>query len=319
MPLSLLSEGTTERFPWRSATVALVLHAAVIGALRITSAPAGPAVVAEPDQEVRLLDPTEEVAAAEETSSAEVPSGALAGAISERAANAVARPERTTPEATAIVEAPPTSSGAFIFQTGPTASAIGLGGPNPFLARGALPDAPQGGNGTSTRLGERPLEPKSIAEAQAAVNKELGEKLADRSKKGLGPEGPVINALEAATTGSSAPVRGEATFVAVIDGNGFVTDVKIASSNGDRSGWEEAGRRALAALKGKKVPGAFNKGDRPVAELSIHVASDIRLPSGASPDNAVQFGASGGNFDLADLGGGAKRVVHARLMGIREM
>ena len=321
MPFTLHSERTTERFAWRSATVAVGLHAAVIAALFFSRLPPPPPGVRPVDQEIRILE--NEAVVDTPPQAAPTEGTATAPGSAERAdgptRNATAEPRRA-PTETGVIEAPSSASGSFTFTAPPTSSAIGLTGTNRFLAPGALPDAPLGDPGTSHEMGARPVEAKSMAESQVAVNKALGESVADRSKKGLGPEGPVLRALEGATTGSLAPVRGTATFLAVVDGNGFVTNVKIIDSSGDAAGWEDARKMAVAALKGKKLPGKFAKTESGAAELRITVSSDAVLPSGTRPDGSpVGISGSSMSFDVADLSGSVRRVVHARLTGIREM
>jgi len=321
VPFSLHTERTTERFAWRSATVAVGLHAAVIAALFFSRLPAQPIYARAVDQEIRLIEneavvDTPPQAEPTEGTAATIPANERVDGPT-RIATAEPRP---VPTETAVIEAPPTSSGSFTFYAPPSSSAIALAGPNPFLARGALPEQAAQGNGTSHELGARPLEAKSVAESQVAINKALGESIADRSKKGLGPEGPVLRALEGATSGSLAPVRGTATFLAVVDGNGFVTNVKIVDSSGDAAGWEDARKIAVAALKGKKLPGKFGKTESGAAELRITVSSDAVLPSGTRPDGSpVGVSGTSMSFDVADLSGSVRRVVHARLTGIREM
>jgi len=319
VPFSLHTERTTERYASRFAGAAIGLHAAVIAALFFVRLPAAPVLVKPVDQEIRLL---ENAAVVDTPPQAEPTEGtaAMTERVEGPARTATAEPRPVSTE-TAVIEAPPTSSGSFTFYAPPASSAIGLSGTNPFLAHGALPEPPpQGGNGTSHELGARPLEAKSMAESQVAINRALGESVADRSKKGLGPEGPVLRALEGATSSSLAPVRGTATFLAVVDGNGFVTNVKVVDASGDAAGWEDARKVAVAALKGKKLPGKFATTESGAAELRITVSSDAVLPSGTRPDGSP-VGVSGNSmsFDVADLSGSVRRVVHARLTGIREM
>lgn len=322
VPSTLPTERPTERFAWRSATLAVGLHVAVIAALFFSGLPLSPILVAPVDQEIRILENETVADTPPQSAPTEGTSTNLPGTtqrVDGPARVATADPRSVSTE-TATIEAPPTSSGAFTFYAPPTSSAIGITGTNRFLAPGALPEPALGDNGTSHEMGARPVEAKSVADSQVAINKALGESVADRSKKGLGPEGPVLRALEGATTGSLAPVRGTATFLAVVDGNGFVTNVKIIDSSGDAAGWEDARKIAVAALKGKKLPGKFAKTESGAAELRITVSSDAVLPSGTRPDGSP-VGVAGGamTFDLADLSGSVRRVVHARLTGIREM
>lgn len=219
-------------------------------------------------------------------------------------------PEEGTPAEPA---APSTSS-----TTSPSLSlaqlGIGAAGPNPFL----LPDA----------LPERPPDPKDNTAGRALKSGLVERDLA----LGLGPEGPVLEALREATSMSASPERGYAIFGVSIDENGFVKDIRL----GDRAGgpgWDEAMTGALKALKGKKL--ALRGGARG-AELKIEIKSDVVLPSGNRPDQRIQTpmtrsqisrseSVPGGTpgvvesrtiatFDVTDIGAKPRRVVHAHLV-----
>jgi hypothetical protein len=149
----------------------------------------------------------------------------------------------------------------------------------------------------------------------------------------MGPEGPVLRALEEATSGGLAPLRGSATFLVVIGADGAVVDRKLVRERGG-SGWDETRESALRALAGKKL--ALRGANGAVAK--IEVTSDLKLPSGAStpytaPLTQSSIGrsanvASGGTpdvaesrtvglFDLSDIGQKPRRVVHAAMTSLQ--
>ena len=212
----------------------------------------------------------------------------------------------------------------------PTPGEIGLSGhgtTNPFFRPGALPDP----------------SPAQVAEASPTGN---GKRAAEQSIKdamrardvgvGLGPEGPVLRALQDATYGGLAPDRGSATFLAIIDTNGVVIDLRLLKSRGGDDGWADARDRAKQALSGSKIALRGARG----AELRIEVDSDVRLPSGNRPDappvqpeltpskitiqtNAPQDSTSStvqsltvGRFDVTDFKAKARRIVHTRLVSM---
>lgn len=138
-----------------------------------------------------------------------------------------------------------------------------------------------------------------------------GALLAEDAAKGLGPDGPVLRALEEETRTSLAPVRGNATFRAVVDATGAVTGLSLLDSTGDRAGWDDARARALAALQKKKLEMHGTNG----ALIDIRVESELRYPSGAvsRADVGVKDGRLTLSGDLSDIGSRPSRVVHARL------
>lgn len=148
--------------------------------------------------------------------------------------------------------------------------------------------------GTTTNLGlgaagQNPFLPKSeaavtLAETKRSVDRAMKDPGREREMSlGLGPEGPVLTALEEATSRSTAPVRGKAIFVAIADQNG-VFQIELHDAIGSRAGWDDARNIALAALKGKKLrlpPGATR------AVMRIEVKSDWKLPSGHDPNPEI--------------------------------
>jgi hypothetical protein len=143
--------------------------------------------------------------------------------------------------------------------TTPPSIGLGLGTPNPFLAR---EEPPNRASSSRTAVHENVLrEPARLREQEI----------------GLGPEGPVLQALGRATTTSSAPVHGRAVFLAVADRTGVIVSVDVLECDGARSGWAHAADLARAALNGQKLrlPSTASG-----AELRIEITSDWKIPSG---------------------------------------
>jgi hypothetical protein len=191
----------------------------------------------------------------------------------------------TPPAIEAVVEPrfAPSATVADVWGTAPplagvAASVTGArGGPNPFLARGALSDVPPRGaqrDLTLRRAGPRGASP---AEAHQKLQAALRASARRRERElGLGPEGPVLHALGDATTASQAPVRGRAVFLAVADAKGMIVGVDVVECNGERPGWASAAALARFALKRIKLrmPSTARG-----AEMRIEVMSDWKLPS----------------------------------------
>jgi hypothetical protein len=238
-------------------------------------------------------------------------------------------------EALAGAPAPPASSAGPLTLFRPN---LAVGGPNPFLARGALEGAPT----------EREEANERAQQALRAGAREREREL------GLGPEGPVLTALGQAASGGTAPVTGKAIFLAIANGAGEVVSIDVVSCDGGRAEWAHAARDAVAALRGRKlrVPSAAKR-----AELKIEVTSAWKLPSGRDPGVELSlFGQTvkkgegkqstkvtvldpipkltvvelakdvripvpqvgltvlGTNGDPADVGASPRRIVHTRLV-----
>lgn len=213
---------------------------------------------------------------------------------------------------------------------------IGLGGANPFLVNGV--DAGSG-NGTSRAGSAASIDPMYIPPEKRAEQAVKDALRARDQSIGLGLEGPVVHALEAATHAGFSPEHGNATFLAVIDERGLVIDLKIVSSNASGAagarGWEDVRQRAVKSLATAKIDMRGVKR----AELKIAVESDVLLPSGNKPDgpkihNDIKpkamtvetnappspggadavAGAEVAQFDVTDIGAKGQRVVHAKLV-----
>ena len=247
---------------------------------------------------------------------------------SERSATPAEAPEATSPGETPS----PVGSSSPVMLFAPAPAVIGLAGdgPNPF----AGPSGPVHAEAPGTFRTAAPDAPSS-AEAKRNVEQSLKSAMRARDADvGLGPEGPVLRALQDAAYGGLAPDRGNAMFVAVVDSAGLVVDVRLLSASGDGD-WNDVRKRAVRALAGTKLALRGAKG----AELKIAVDSDVRLPSGNRadervrpsfsaghvdlPDHAPSGGAASGaqtytvgSFDVTDFQAKARRVVHARLVSL---
>ncbi|MBX3215830.1 MAG: hypothetical protein KF850_27575, partial [Labilithrix sp.] len=134
----------------------------------------------------------------------------------------------------------PSGSAAPIALVYPLSPSLGLAGsgPNPFAGAGAREGAP----GDKRRPSATPEAP-TASEAKRRAEQALKDGVRARDVDlGLGPEGPVLRALEDATYADVAPERGGATFLAVVDARGLVVDLRLLSSTGPPRDW--AGTRA---------------------------------------------------------------------------
>jgi hypothetical protein len=171
------------------------------------------------------------------------------------------------------------------------------------------------------------------SEASRRTENMLRSELAARDTAiGLGPDGPVVAALEDQARRGSA--LGHATFDVTVDAGGFVVALSAVSATESREDWSAIGAKSLLALKGKTLR---RKGP---LSMRIEVDARIALPSGADPGLGVsvlgiplkkgdgpksaQVAVGGtpygpgvsGRFDVADVGAKSRRVVHAHVVGV---
>ena len=207
---------------------------------------------------------------------------------------------------------------------------------NPFIGR------VDGGAGGAAASSADPMSVPLHKRAEQAMKDALR---ARDHAVGLGPEGPVVTALEDAAHAGFSPERGIATFLAVIDERGLVIDLKLMKTNAsDKSGergWEDVRQRAVKSLATAKIEMRGVKR----AELTIEVESKVVLPDGrdpqkqgpvkpvaeptavitrseapASPSGAdAVAGAKVATFDLSNIGAKVQRVVHAKLVTIKSL
>jgi hypothetical protein len=303
------------------------------------------AIVRRHPPEVRSFEPGERSIELELLAEAESPLAPEEAAASERAG--VLAPQRGAherrvepllepplePLADALVPSPssqpspaPPITLTIPSATPPDLARLGLGGPNRFVTT-------QPSDRGAETWSAAPAPPTSSEAKQALeASLEAGKNARD-ALIGLGPEGPILTALEAATSGSAAPEHGEATFLVKVDASGVVVDLRLLSSRGGERGWIDARDRAARTLTGQKLALRGAKG----AELTVLVDSSVRLPSGARPDKpvsptlehsrivqheSVPEGGTAvvvkaytvGRFDLSDVRARATRIVHARVV-----
>ena len=217
----------------------------------------------------------------------------------------------------AVVEALGSAAPVMLFAPPPSALGIAGTGPNPF--------AGSAGSSGQARSAERPVpgsfhsaapDAPTAAEMKRTVETSMKDAIRARDvAAGLGPEGPVLSALQDATYGGLAPEHGSATFLAVIDASGSVSDLRLVASDGAEAGWSDTRERAMKALKGKKLSLRGGGG----AELRIAVVSDVRLPSGNTPGAPIRPGLTSGMFDVTDISAKPRRIVRARLVSISSL
>lgn len=254
----------------RSWLIALTLHAAALYALsrvpiRVVLPPPAPIeevtldVTAEPEEDEGSPAAPDE---APVTAPGDVaPSSPRVASITHPSdPNGAPSPRHDEAEVPAAGSAQPTGDGTVTLPGRPPELGLGGAGRNPFLPKSEAQVA--------------------LAESKRSVDRAMRDPARERETSlGLGPEGPVLTALEEATSRSTAPVRGKAIFVATADESG-VFQIELRDAEGSRAGWDDARTIALAALKGKKLrlPAGATR-----AVMRIEVKSDWKLPSGHDP------------------------------------
>lgn len=297
----------------------MLAHAAVLAALATRELPPPKPVDATIDA-IEIIDPLDPPVAPTPTTVLESPGQGASHVLAARA-QATSSPEpapqpvpKGTGEATAPIAIGPSPGGSA------APIALGIGGTrelNPFLPKHEEVPVPSAGDGKAAE--------RSVKDALHARDRDIG----------LTPEGPVLSALSDATYEGSAPPKGRAVFVAIVDKLGVVVDLRLG--DGEGAGWREVRERAVKTLASKKVT---MRGAGPV-ELRIEVVSQVVLPSGSEhhvtpaasaskievPDNAKIGGGAGdvvqswtvGTFDLSDIGAKRRQVVHARVVSSRAL
>jgi hypothetical protein len=148
---------------------------------------------------------------------------------------------------------------------------LGVGAFNPFVGDElAKPGA----------SGRRGAESAAAASARK-LEQSIETALARRDQRiGLGPEGPVVSAVETLVMQSTTAPNGEATLFVRTDADGKVvhTEVRVASSDGPE--WERIARDLARALGDKRM--RVPPGSRGVS-FQLKVTSKEQLPSGAAP------------------------------------
>jgi hypothetical protein len=148
---------------------------------------------------------------------------------------------------------------------------LGVGTVNPFIGDEI---AKPGGAGGRGREG-------SVAASARKLEQSIETALARRDQRiGLGPEGPVVAAVETLVMQSTTTPDSDATLFVRTDAEGKVVhaEVRVASSDGPE--WERIARELVRSLGDKRmrVP-AGSSG----VSFQLQVTSREQLPSGASP------------------------------------
>ncbi len=296
------------RAPYVSAVIAMLAHALVIASLPRARPPAP--VVEAPALEPIELDttlsaepeahPTAEPAAT--APDARLTMRATATPSSGGPASSSA-PAGTGPGAAPDVEPAPSGSATFTLP-GPVVALTpaelgisGAGGPNLFATSPAF--APQGESGEAP---PRPAAERALRDALRASDRVVG----------LGPEGPAITALREATSSSLAPLNGRALFTIRAGADGEVLGIDLLHASGG-SGWDDAKRLALEALRGKKL--SLPRGAKG-ANVRIEIVSELSYPSGQR--SKLGLGVRPGAIVLPDesnIGQNPTRKIHARATG----
>jgi hypothetical protein len=113
-----------------------------------------------------------------------------------------------------------------------------------------------------------------------------------------------------ATYSSDAPYECQAVFALSVSPAGKVTAVSYVSHSGGTAGtWKSVGKAAQGALKGAKLvmKSAFSKG----AAVTVVITSKKKTPGGGTSRDGTTI-----NFDVADVGAKATRVVGASVSAV---
>ncbi len=259
------------------------------------------------------------------------------------AAGAAAVPRSTSAASAAPEPTVAASSAAPMPEPGPAPAAVQ---PHLSLAQlglspsgGALylPPTPGGGGGNAGASAGAPGAAAAPADGKSEASRRTENMLradlaAHDTAIGLGPDGPVIAALEDHARRSVA--NGRATFDITVDARGLVVSLTAVGATESHDDWRAVGAQSLAALKGKTLR---RKGP---LSMRIEVDARIALPSGADPGVGVdvagiplkkgdgpksaKVSVGGTPFgpgvtlqgDLADIGAKTRRVVHAHVVRV---
>jgi hypothetical protein len=149
---------------------------------------------------------------------------------------------------------------------------LGVGAFNPFLGD----DLTKPGAGVEERGAEG-----AAAASGRKLEQSIETALARRDQQlGLGPEGPVVAAVETLVMQSTTAPNSEATLFVRTDAEGKVvhTELRVASSDGPE--WERIARELARTLGDKRM--RVPRGSHGVS-FQLKVTSKEQLPSGAAP------------------------------------
>lgn len=318
---------------------ACALHAMLVLAVRAVHPPARPVAPADepPLLEISTEPPAEEPApepqaSADKPTAAAAPASASGGAALARAAAGAAAVSTAVEPTAPTAPAPEPGPQVPTAQPHLSLAQLGLspGGGALYLPPTAGSGA--GGAGTAPAGGAAPPADGKSEASRRTENMLRADLAAHDTAIGLGPDGPVIAALEDHARRSVA--NGRATFDVTVDARGLVVSLTAVGASESHDDWRAVGAQSLAALKGKTLR---RKGP---LSMRIEVDARIALPSGADPGVGVDVAGiplkkgdgpksakvslGGTPFgpgvtlqgDLADIGAKTRRVVHAHVVRV---
>lgn len=169
---------------------------------------------------------------------------------------------------------------------------LGVGANNPLLG---------------SRFGSAPARAARAPNVAPGIQRSMAQAEVDRDARiGLGPQGPVLSALEVATSRAPGPLNGHARFTAVVSGEGKLESFDVIDVGEAYATWRAIAKRVLAALAGRRL---HQVASGRAVRLVVDVVSREALPSGAKPGFKIPI-----TFDLSDIGAQTSRVVHVHLV-----
>jgi hypothetical protein len=187
------------------------------------------------------------------------------------AAHAINVPESAAIEAAPLVESPAEAPRRPL-----SLAELGVGANNPFATGpGAPVPSPEAPRESARVVGRKRF--------QRALATEIA--LADHTA-GLGPEGPVLSAVERAARSDNPELNSQALFDFSTDSTGKLVQVDLVSSSSDPTPWRrigEATRRALASTLLKLPKTGYG------ITFRVRVIARVEMPSGADPGLAVNL------------------------------
>jgi hypothetical protein len=145
---------------------------------------------------------------------------------------------------------------------------LGIGTTNPF--RMVAPEVPSREQRANRRL-------------QAALYR---GRLDDDRARGLGAEGPVLGAARRVVLASEALVESSAVLNVQVDAVGRVTSVDVLQVSSQTEDWRLMAQGLMAALGPIRLRATASS--EPFG-MKLHIASALRLPSGADPGLRLGF------------------------------
>ncbi len=168
-------------------------------------------------------------------------------------------------------------------------------------------------------MNERDGVPAKPRVRKEEIERRLDTYLSAEKPGGMPRGGALIGSLNAATR-AAGPTRGEALIRVTLDAHGNLDQVELL--RGTASDWSAAlvSFREQAKTKRVRLPSGArglrvtlavrSKVQRPSGKEVESSAVGVKTPSVTEPDGLTLRG----DFDLADLSGGAQRMVHSRVI-----